>query len=78
MPSSAFFSSASKSTFFAGTPVKGVELNFEGVIGESPPRPLDGEPGRLSLSKASNSASEKFRMCFGLNGTGVETREVRN
>jgi hypothetical protein len=58
--------------------VKGVLLNFDGVIGESPPLGLNGEPGRFSLSNASSSASEKFRTCLGLNGTGVETREVRN
>ena len=37
-----------------------------------------GELLRLRRSRASTSASEKFRMCFGLKGFGVETRDVRN
>src|SRR5271154_2233535 len=33
---------------------------------------------RLRRSRASTSASENCRRCFGLNGLGVETRDVRN
>src|ERR1700722_164112 len=37
-----------------------------------------GEVLRLRRSRASISASENCRRCFGLNGLGVETRDVRN
>ena len=37
-----------------------------------------GELLRLRRSRASTSASENCRRCFGLNGLGVETRDVRN
>ena len=39
---------------------------------------LPGEPCRFNFSKASISASENWRRCFGLNGFGVATLEVRN
>ena len=37
-----------------------------------------GEPLIFRRSRASTSASENCRRCFGLNGFGVETRDVRN
>ena len=83
-PSSAFFSSTSKSTFFALKlpPPNVVELSLLGVVGACSPWPLGlfGEPAspRFNLSRASNSASEKFRACLGLKGTGVDTLLVKN
>lgn len=36
------------------------------------------EPLRFKRSRASSSDSENSLKCFGRNGTGVETREVKN
>ena len=59
-------------------------FNFEGVGGCSTVvEYLNGLIGlsaefRFKRSRASNSASENCLMCFGRNGTGVDTREVKN
>ena len=46
--------------------------DLKGLLG------LSGPWLRFKRSRASISASENSRRCFGRNGTGVETREVRN
>ena len=77
--SSAFLSSKSKSTLFAVTlSLDCMMFIFEGVMGESALFGLVGDALRFSLSKASNSEAENCLACFGLNGTGVDTRDVRN
>lgn len=45
--------------------------DFNGLFG------LSG-PFKFNRSSASSSASENCRKCLGRNGTGVETREVKN
>ena len=67
-PCSAAFSNLSRSTFLSPPLPK-----RDGVMGEEVLVGL-----LFSLSSASSSASEKFLRCFGRNGTGVETLEVKN
>lgn len=67
-PCSAAFSSLSRSTFLSPPLPK-----RDGVMGVEVPVGLP-----FSFSRASSSASEKFLMCFGRKGTGVDTLEVKN
>ena len=81
----AFFSNRSMSILLADTlPALVCMFNLDGAGWESTVTDdrngLLGvsDPPKFNLSKASNSASENCRVCLGLNGTGVDTRDVKN
>lgn len=56
-------------------------LKFDGEVGLFSALALIGlvvAPSRFNRSRASISAPENCRRCLGLNGTGVDTLDVRN
>src|SRR5271154_1158644 len=83
---SAFFSNASRSTFFAACDRKPTSSRpgwtkiwlFRNGLATGLPFSLPGELLRFKDSRAFSSDCEKSRMCLGRKGTGVETRDVRN